>query len=135
MPDVLNPMIAYYAEQSLQHAARHPYDQAAQAQAAHWSGLLQQQRQAQMQMQQMAASGGQQPTEFTGVPQHQPSTHVPMFGSNQPQAQTGPSPAPASGPSTVPVNPFQMGSMFPPTTAQDERATHHISQPLTIIDS
>ena len=45
--DFMNPMIPYYAEQSLQHAQKNPFDVAALAQAAHWADLLSRQRTAQ----------------------------------------------------------------------------------------
>ena len=53
--DMNNPMLAYYADQAAQHAARNPVDQAAQQQASYWANLAAQQRQ-------MFAHAASQPT-------------------------------------------------------------------------
>ena len=105
-------MISYYAEQAMQHAARNPHDPAAQAQAVHWVGMLQQQRQAQLQLQQLAAARAQAPggTAPESLPQ-QPPGQVPMFGAQQAPMQAA----------TNMHNPFAVGTLFGPQMSQVPR--------------
>ena len=82
--DIMNPMIPYYADQAMQHAARNPGDQHAQMQAQYWAGLLARKRQA--------------------LGQAGPVAGAPAFGA--PQAP------PAPVPSSLPVMPPTPPSTF-----------------------